>query len=236
MVKLWLFVFCLILCPADSYAKAVRLGNSGANNRNVNQKSVSPKLAVPEISCFESQNCSDDQECVALRCVSVCTKDTCLAGKYCVAAGAESPHTYKCVECARDFHCPDGFVCGPGYTCQERDVCKEAVCSPAAPFCVPEPYETLPYTCVQCLDDSHCPPIAGLTRRCEKGYCLFNVEGNGLTKPLPAKEMPPKAEPAVPPVPLEQTEDGFEDEEEEDMYYEDEEYAEEGYEDDGYTY
>lgn len=235
MVKLWLFVVCLIFCPADSYAKAVRLGASGANNRNVNQKSVSSKPAVPEISCFENQNCNADQECVALRCVSVCTKDTCLAGKYCVPAGEENPHTYKCVECVRNFHCPDGFVCGPGYTCQKRDVCEGAVCSPAAPFCLPEPYETLPYTCVQCLDDSHCPPVAGLTRRCEKGYCLFNVEGNGPVKAQPSKagaETPA----VVPSVPPEQTADEFGDEDEEDEYYEEEEYSQDVYEDDGYTY
>lgn len=235
MVKLWLFVFCLIFCPADSYAKAVRLGNSGANARNTNQKSVVSTPAAAEISCFENQNCSVEQECVALRCVSVCTKDTCLAGKYCVAAGEENPHTYKCVECVRDFHCPDGFVCGPGYTCRKRDVCKGAVCSPAAPFCVPEPYESLPYTCVQCLDDSHCPPIAGLTRRCEKGYCLFNVEGNGLTMPQPSAQKP-QAETAPPPVPQDQVEEGFEDEDEEDEYYEDEEYTDDVYEDDGAVY
>ena len=116
---------------------------------------------------------------------TLCTADTCITGKYCVPAGPETPHRYKCVECFRNAHCPQGMECTESFSCAKIDPCRQAVCSPGAPFCVGIPYKTLPYTCVQCTSDAHCPPVGGLTRRCVDHFCLFNVPGN-IPAPNPA--------------------------------------------------
>lgn len=58
-------------------------------------------------------------------------------------------------------------------------------------FCIPVPYQSLPYTCVQCTDDTHCPPVGGLSRKCVNHFCLFNIAGN-----IPSSE-PVSPEPDV---------------------------------------
>lgn len=148
------------------------------------------------ISCLENKDCAVNQECAALQCVGVCENATCTDGLHCAPAGENRPHEYQCVECAAHGHCPDGMLCTVNYTCQKPDPCKDAVCPPAAPFCQPKPYKTLPYTCVQCETDEHCPPVAGLTRKCVDGYCLFNVEGNiPAQKRISEQQAAPAAQP-----------------------------------------
>lgn len=178
MLKI-LLAFILVFNVSESAAKAVKLGDM-INQPQVTNKRVRVKGAQPaaEISCLTNEDCPFDRECVALRCMDVCTKDTCITGKECIAVRSK-PHQYLCVDCVFDRHCKEGLECSKEtFTCVKRDVCAAAVCSPAAPFCVPKPYKTLPYTCVQCLEDEDCPPVAGLARSCVDYFCLFNIEGN----------------------------------------------------------
>lgn len=172
----------LVLTASDAAAKSMKVGamidnygNNAQSNRRILPQS---RNASAEKACLTNEDCPFDRECVALRCLHVCTKDTCIKGKYCIAHKSK-PHVYQCVECVISRHCPKGMECSPKtLTCVEKDVCRDAVCSPAAPYCIQVPYKTLPYTCVQCLTDEHCPPVAGLTRSCVDNYCLFNVENN----------------------------------------------------------
>ncbi|HBO58334.1 MAG TPA: hypothetical protein DD624_00260 [Alphaproteobacteria bacterium] len=172
----------LVLAAADAEAKSLKFGtmidNYGTNAQNDRRIRPQGFRQPAEKSCLTNDDCSFDRECVALRCLHVCTKDTCVSGKYCIAH-KNKPHVYQCVDCVISSHCPKGMECSPKtLTCVEKDVCRDAVCSPAAPYCIKVPYKTLPYTCVQCLTDEHCPPVAGLTRSCVDNYCLFNVENN----------------------------------------------------------
>ena len=177
MNKLLFLALFLSAFPFDAVSRAVKVGEMPSQQQTSFSAGGEP-VKIVEISCFENSDCSDDRECVALRCESVCKNSICPSKTYCVPAGKEKPHDFKCVECVGNYHCPNGFVCDADYTCKKPDPCLKAVCSPAAPFCMPKPYKTLPYTCVQCLANEHCPPVAGLTRSCIDGYCLFNVEGN----------------------------------------------------------
>ena len=172
----------LVLAAADAEAKSLKFGtmidNYGTNAQNDRRIRPQGFRQPAEKSCLTNDDCPFDRECVALRCLHVCTKDTCVSGKYCIAH-KNKPHVYQCVDCVISSHCPKGMECSPKtLTCVEKDVCRDAVCSPAAPYCIKVPYKTLPYTCVQCLTDEHCPPVAGLTRSCVDNYCLFNVENN----------------------------------------------------------
>ncbi|MBO4519915.1 MAG: hypothetical protein J5787_01780 [Alphaproteobacteria bacterium] len=195
-----LILFLLLLSfPIEGYAGVVKLGDAMNNKNRKLFKSEEKKslYAGQEISCFENSDCPFDRECVALRCESVCKNVSCDEGTHCVPAGKDKPQEYKCAECATNKHCPPGLFCDKDYTCKRPDPCLKAVCSPAAPFCMPKPYKTLPYTCVQCLENEHCPPVAGLTRSCVDGYCLFNVEGNfpaGKTPPPVNQETPAEEE------------------------------------------
>lgn len=178
MFKFLIVVLCLSLFPCEGSAKAVKLGSKPNQQKGLNFSSGTSSVNAAGISCFENDDCPYDKECVALQCVDVCKNNTCLTGTYCAPAGEDKPHQYQCAECVVNFHCSDGMICDRDYTCKYPDPCVDAVCSPAAPFCLPKPYKSLLYTCVQCTQDDHCPPVAGLTRRCVDGYCLFNVEGN----------------------------------------------------------
>ena len=167
-----------VLNTADACAKTLKLGDMINNPTPAAAKRVRLKGEMPEISCLSNGDCPFDRECVALRCLDVCTKDTCSEPKKCIAH-KKRPHEYMCVDCVYDSHCEKGFECSRDtFTCVEKDVCRDAVCSPAAPYCIQVPYKTLPYTCVQCLTDEHCPPVAGLSRSCIDNFCLFNVENN----------------------------------------------------------
>ena len=192
----WRFILVLLLLsfPTEGYSRSVKLGDSiNQKNRKLFDTGKKSLYAGQEISCFENKDCPFDRECVALRCESVCKNSICAKGTYCVPAGKNKPHEFQCVQCAVDFHCAKGLFCDKDHTCKKVDPCINAVCSPAAPFCIPEPYKTLPYTCVQCLENKHCPPVAGLTRSCIDGYCLFNIEGN-----LPKEQMPSIENPNLP--------------------------------------
>ena len=177
MLKFLMIIFSLSLFTSEGFARAVKLGQKGMQQNKVKSASVVSAGTV-SVSCFENEDCPYDKECIALQCVDVCKNSVCLDGTYCAPAGKDKPHQYQCAECVVNFHCPDGMFCDRDYKCKYPDPCRDAVCSPAAPFCLPKPYQTLPYTCVQCTQDDHCPPVAGLTRRCVDGYCLFNIEGN----------------------------------------------------------
>lgn len=174
MLKILIFTLFLF-SVSDADAKVVKLGDMSQRPESMAVKMKNKKRAL---SCLENTDCPFDRECVALQCENVCKNALCPERTYCVPAGKDKPHTYQCVQCVVDIHCEKGLFCDKDYTCKKKDPCSTAVCSPAAPFCLPVPYETLPYTCVQCLENEHCPPVAGLTRRCVDGYCLFNVEGN----------------------------------------------------------
>ncbi len=178
MLKFMMFVLCLLFIPSDGSARAVKLGAKNNRQATMNFSSQTSALNDAGISCLENKECSYDQECIALQCVNVCKNASCSEGTYCAPAGQDKPHEYQCAECVVNFHCASGMFCDRDYKCKLPDPCSDAVCSPAAPFCLPKPYKTLPYTCVQCTQDDHCPPVAGLTRRCIDGYCLFNVDGN----------------------------------------------------------
>ena len=197
------FVLALFLClsPAQGNARAVKLGDSIQTKQTFGSQ-ASATIAGAAISCLETDNCPYDKECVSLQCESVCKSDFCSAGTHCAALPTD-PHKPQCVECTEDNHCPRGMFCNQ-FACKKLNPCLNAVCSPAAPFCKPEPYQSLPYTCVQCLENSHCPPIAGLTRKCVDGYCLFNVEGNlpaPKQTPAPAANSQRPASAAAPPPP-----------------------------------
>ena len=195
MIRLLVLALFLFAIPDFGNARAFKLSEMG-NPENRPKKAFSDydaRYANQEISCFENSDCSFDTECVALRCERVCKYDVCPSGSFCVPAGERKPHEYKCVRCVIDMHCPQNHFCDRDFTCKKADPCEKAVCSPAAPFCMPKPYKSLPYTCVQCLDNTHCPPVAGLTRRCVDGYCLFNVDGNLPPDPA-AKQQPASPE------------------------------------------
>lgn len=179
MYRLLFLALFLSAIAFDASSRTVKLGDMAGQQRQQSLGGMRGKSSpVGEISCFEDDDCSEDQECVALRCENVCKNSTCVGETYCLPTGKEKAHTFKCVECVVNFHCKNGMICGKDRTCIKPDPCINAVCSPAAPYCMPVPYKTLPYTCVQCLADEHCPPVAGLSRSCVDGYCLFNVEGN----------------------------------------------------------
>lgn len=184
---LLLFLPLCLICCRTADAAVYKLGQKP--QKKMSFGSGRSETVASGISCLENKDCDTDQECVTLQCVNVCQNATCSDGLHCAPAGKEKPHEYRCVECSSHKHCPEGMLCTVHYTCQKPDPCKDAVCSPAAPFCRPKPYKTLPYTCVQCETDEHCPPVAGLTRKCVDGYCLFNVEGN-----IPAQKQIPEAQ------------------------------------------
>lgn len=192
--------------------------------------------------CLSTDDCPYNQECVALECRSVCYPDSCPSDKRCTAF-KDRPHTYECVDCLRDGDCPDGQICSQDtFTCEKDDPCRKAVCFQDAPYCVPVAYKSLPYTCVQCTEDAHCPPVAGLSRSCVKNSCLFNVAGNipadsktvddenkkTERPPRPAENAAPAAEPAVsritetPEKDIESDDIPYDDEETEDDFEEDE--------------
>ena len=216
MRKFFFFALFLFVVPFDASSRAVKLGDLAKQPTQRSFKTGGGKAKIAEISCFENEDCSYDKECVALRCESVCKSSICLEGTYCAPAGKDKPHEFKCVECTANSHCPEGLFCGADYTCQKPDPCLKAVCSPAAPFCMPKPYKSLPYTCVQCLENEHCPPVAGLTRSCVDGYCLFNVEGNipaAQKKETTPDAVPADSSPVSPEVPLAEEEEEEEPEE-----------------------
>ncbi|MCQ2914972.1 MAG: hypothetical protein MJ247_07250 [Alphaproteobacteria bacterium] len=169
-----MFSFCVSL-SSECFAKTRKLMDG--DNMNGAQSPLKLKRKAEKI-CESNNDCEYNQECVGLMCMHVCTKDTCPSNKFCIAVKSV-PHEYRCVRCYSNKHCPKGFICSKEtFDCEKEDPCKRSVCSPGAPYCIPVPYKTLPYTCVQCLEDSHCPPVAGLSRSCVDNYCLFNVEGN----------------------------------------------------------
>lgn len=181
-----------LLCAADADAKVVKLGDMvNGGRQGVSTRAPVGGQIKPVISCFENGDCAADQACRSLQCENVCKSNTCPTGKHCAPAGSDAPHEYLCVQCVNDYHCPQGMVCGADHFCAEPeavDPCVNAVCPPAAPHCTPQAYQSLPYTCVQCTENSHCPPVAGLTRSCIDGFCLFNIDGN-----IPAQQQPAAA-------------------------------------------
>lgn len=181
-----------LLCAADADAKVVKLGDMvNGGRQGVSTRAPVGGQIKPVISCFENGDCAADQACRSLQCENVCKSNTCPTGKHCAPAGSDAPHEYLCVQCVNDYHCPQGMVCGADHFCAEPeavDPCLNAVCPPAAPYCTPQAYQSLPYTCVQCTENSHCPPVAGLTRSCIDGFCLFNIDGN-----IPAQQQPAAA-------------------------------------------
>ena len=181
-----------LLCAADADAKVVKLGDMvNGGRQGVSTRAPVGGQIKPVISCFENGDCAADQACRSLQCENVCKINTCPTGKHCAPAGSDAPHEYLCVQCVNDYHCPQGMVCGADHFCAEPeavDPCANAVCPPAAPHCTPQAYQSLPYTCVQCTENSHCPPVAGLTRSCIDGFCLFNIDGN-----IPAQQQPAAA-------------------------------------------
>lgn len=185
MSRLIFILGCLLVFAVPAEARTVKLSDMIAGGTNMPNKKMRGAEKNAQITCTDHKDCPFYEECVGLRCVNVCTADTCITGKYCVPAGPETPHRYKCVECFRNAHCPQGMECTGSFSCAKIDPCRQAVCSPGAPFCVGIPYKTLPYTCVQCTSDAHCPPVGGLTRRCVDHFCLFNVPGN-IPAPNPA--------------------------------------------------
>lgn len=231
MIRLFILALFLSAIPAEGWARTIKMGDM-ANQKNqkvIKTGKTKSKFMGQEISCFENSDCPYDKECVALRCENVCKNSICAEGTYCAPAGKDKPHEFKCTECVINAHCPKGLFCDSDYTCKKPDPCEKAVCSPAAPFCMPKPFQSLPYTCVQCLNDSHCPPVAGLTRRCDDGYCLFNVEGNTSPKKTESPLDEPKPVAAPSSASLQQKELLPADQEEyyDDDYYEDGEYEEE---------
>lgn len=198
MLKPFLILALLFAAP-QAQARTVKMGVTpgGVGNAMMQQKKSSAAAqqarrqkameaakkqkkaaaAAPK-ECLSTDDCPFTQECVALECRSVCYPESCPSGKRCTAFKSK-PHVFQCVDCLKDAHCPDGLVCSPEtFTCEKDDPCRKAVCFQDAPYCVPVAYKTLPYTCVQCTEDSHCPPVAGLSRSCVKNSCLFNVAGN----------------------------------------------------------
>lgn len=192
-----------LFCAASADAKVVKLGDMvNAGRQGANARALGGGQIKPTISCFENGDCAADQACRSLQCENVCKSNTCPTGKHCVPAGNDAPHEYLCAQCANNYHCPQGMICGADHFCTEPeavDPCLNAVCPPAAPYCTPQPYQSLPYTCVQCTENSHCPPVAGLSRSCVDGFCLFNIDGN-----IPARQQP-----AAAPVPAATAADGY---------------------------
>ena len=177
-MKKFLFLALFFLTYSGSgFAAVYKLGASGGNPIPINMNGQG-RGNIEIKSCLDNDNCSNDEECVSLRCEKICRPDSCPNGKICTSAGDENPHQIKCVECRINRECKQGMYCDNDNKCKEVNPCLYAVCSPAAPFCTPKPYKTLPYTCVQCLENEHCPPVGGLTRSCVDGFCLFNVKGN----------------------------------------------------------
>lgn len=194
MFKFAVFAALLALLPCDGSARSVKLGDPSASG------STNPTMVRPsneQITCTENSDCKFSEECVGLRCVKICNPNPCIDGKFCIPTGPEEPHTYKCVDCLYHEDCPEGMECVKGFKCAKKDPCREAVCSPGAPFCVPVPYQSLPYTCVQCTDDTHCPPVGGLSRKCVNHFCLFNIAGN-IPSPEPVSPEPDVQEQPAP--------------------------------------
>ena len=236
MYKYFIFALFVFFMPDEGYSRAVKLGDMHQKNPTIG--GGANRSVVSSVSCLETADCPYDKECVALQCENVCKNDQCSPGTHCTVF-QDDPHKPKCVECISNFHCSQGMFCDQDFICKKINPCLKAICSPAAPFCMPEPYKTLPYTCVQCLEDSHCPPVAGLTRSCVKGYCLFNIEGNipvqkqdqsvpatpspsAVIKKVHQVEVaaPPSRAPVVPAGQEQYDEEEYYDEEDE--YYEDE--------------
>ena len=202
MIRFFILALLFFLFPSEGNTRATKLGDANQTTQRSFGNQASSIVRGAAVSCLETDDCPYDKECVSLQCESVCKIDSCSEGTHCAASSAE-PHKPQCVECTEDIHCPRGMFCGK-HTCKKLNPCLNAVCSPAAPFCKPEPYQSLPYTCVQCLENSHCPPVAGLTRKCVDGYCLFNVEGNlsaPKQTPAPAANSQQPASAAAPPPP-----------------------------------
>lgn len=188
-MRLFLFLLLFPFCAMNANAASVKLG------AGMPAQTQTPTMLRPsntEITCTENSDCRFFEECVGLKCVKICQPNPCAKGKHCIPTGPDQPHTYKCVECVYHDDCPSGYECVKGFKCAKKDPCRQAVCSPGAPFCIPEPYKSLPYTCVQCTDDTHCPPIGGLSRKCVNNFCLFNIDGNipapSVPAPVPAEE------------------------------------------------
>ncbi len=186
MTRFFIAAVLSFFCMTEVSARVVKLGDT-STSAPANPTMVRP--SNQQITCTENEDCKFSEECVGLRCVNICKPNPCIDGKFCIPTGPEEPHTYKCVDCLYHEDCPEGLECVKGFKCAKPDPCRDAVCSPGAPFCVPVPYKTLPYTCVQCTDDTHCPPVGGLSRRCVDHFCLFNVAGN-IPQDAPSSEAP----------------------------------------------
>lgn len=170
-------VFFIVIFFSDCFAKSSRLGESQSRFSIV-------KKTVQQIPCNTNDDCPFGKECIASACIEICTKNLCSEGKYCLPT---KTHNYRCVNCLRNNHCPNNLECNKkSHDCELPDPCKKATCSPGAPFCIPEPYKDLPYTCVQCTLDEHCPPIGGVIRHCTDNFCLFD-----------GQKMPNVVEPAI---------------------------------------
>lgn len=219
LILLFLFLFSALPSQARSIKMGVTPGGispnmnrqqrpSGSSQQIRRQKAMAEakqqrrKAAVETVkSCLSTDDCPYTQECIALECRSVCYPESCPSDKRCTAFKSK-PHVYQCVDCLTDRHCPDGLVCSQDtFTCEKPDPCKKAVCFQDAPYCVPVAYKTLPYTCVQCTEDSHCPPVAGLSRSCVKNSCLFNVAGNIPSERTESADKESAVAPTPPPAP-----------------------------------
>lgn len=176
--SIFYLISLIVVFSTNCFARSARLGESQSRFSIV-------KKVARQIPCDTNEDCPFGKECVASACIEICTKGLCAEGKYCLPTKTRN---YRCVNCLRNSHCSDKLVCNKNtYECEQPDPCKKAVCSPGAPFCIPEPYKNLPYTCVQCTLDEHCPPIGGVVRHCIQNFCLFD----GQTEPkvvLPSAE------------------------------------------------
>ena len=104
----------------------------------------------------EPARCGDDH-----RCVAVCDQDHgCEEGRCDLGAGV-------CVECLGDGECSLGEVC-EGLRCEAG--CRDARDCPEDLRCDPG------IGCIQCVEDRHCPTLAGVGRVCEAGECRPGCE------------------------------------------------------------
>ena len=99
MLRLLFLALFLFSIPCRSDARVVKLGEFSDQERQHSFTRGGRKAKIIEISCFDNEDCSYDRECVALRCESVCKNSICAEGSYCVPAGKDKPHDFKCVEC-----------------------------------------------------------------------------------------------------------------------------------------